>query len=193
MWALIRQQLYVRTDAELLQFVSWLNRNTCPPPVSSVAMSVMSSVMRAARLLRSSAPLLTWPQSRGLASKQVKGQRKEQKKLKVDKQEVEIRQGMTAAALAAAMNRDFDHVLEALLNTPADLDSLRPDSVLEDSWIKEAVIRSGMKFRWAKLSESRERPNRDAQRRYGTGLDPTRPVHHPTDLLVTPLRPQAPR
>lgn len=38
---------------------------------------------------------------------QVKGQRKEQKKLKVDKQEVEIRQGMTAAALAAAMNRDF--------------------------------------------------------------------------------------
>ncbi|XP_023189838.1 translation initiation factor IF-2, mitochondrial isoform X2 [Xiphophorus maculatus] len=148
-----------------MQFVSWLNRNTCPPPVSSVAMSVMSSVMRATRLLRSSAPLLTWPQSSRLASKQVKGQRKEQKKLKVDKQEVEIRQGMTAAALAAAMNRDFDHVLEALLNTPADLDSLRPDSVLEDSWIKEAVIRSGMKFRWAKLSESRERPNRDAQRR----------------------------
>uniref|UniRef100_A0A3B5LRA8 Uncharacterized protein n=1 Tax=Xiphophorus couchianus TaxID=32473 RepID=A0A3B5LRA8_9TELE len=102
-----------------------------------------------------------WLISDGLMQNNVK-----QKKLKVDKQEVEIRQGMTAAALAVAMNRDFDHVLEALLNTPADLDSLRPDSVLEDSWIKEAVIRSGMKFRWAKLSESRERPNRDAQRRY---------------------------
>lgn len=47
-----------------------------------------------------------------------------------------------------------------------DLDSLRPDSVLEEKWIKEVVTRSGMKFRWAKLSESRERPNRDVQRRY---------------------------
>lgn len=38
---------------------------------------------------------------------QVRGQKKEQKKLKANKQEVEIRQGMTAAALAAAMNKDF--------------------------------------------------------------------------------------
>ncbi|XP_014865598.1 PREDICTED: translation initiation factor IF-2, mitochondrial isoform X1 [Poecilia mexicana] len=149
-------------------------------------MSVMSSMMRGARLLRSSAPLLTWPQSRRLASKQVKGQRKEQKKPnlkpKVDKQEVEIRQGMTAAALAAAMNRDFDHVVEALLNTPVDLDSLRPDSVLEDSWIKEAVIRSGMKFRWAKLGESRERPNRDAQRR--PPADPALLVSRPPVVTI---------
>lgn len=58
-----------------------------------------------------------------------------------------------------------DHVFEALLNTDLDLDSLEPDSVLEEEWIKEAVIRSGMKFRWAKLSQSRERPNRDARRR----------------------------
>ncbi|XP_014910236.1 translation initiation factor IF-2, mitochondrial isoform X2 [Poecilia latipinna] len=145
-------------------------------------MSVMSSMMRGARLLRSSAPLLTWPQSRRLASKQVKGQRKEQKKPKVDKQEVEIRQGMTAAALAAAMNRDFDHVVEALLNTPADLDSLRPDSVLEDSCIKEAVIRSGMKFRWAKLGESQERPNRDAQRR--PPADPALLVSRPPVVTI---------
>ncbi|XP_017161040.1 translation initiation factor IF-2, mitochondrial [Poecilia reticulata] len=149
-------------------------------------MSVMSSMMRAAVLLRSSAPLLTWPQSRRLASKQVKGQRKEQKKPnlkpKVDKQEVEIRQGMTAAALAAAMNRDFDHVVEALLNTPADLDSLQPNSVLEDSWIKEAVIRSGMKFRWAKLGESRERPNRDAQRR--PPADPTLLASRPPVVTI---------
>lgn len=39
---------------------------------------------------------------------QVKGQKKSQKeKPKTDKQEVEIRQRMTAAALAEAMNRDF--------------------------------------------------------------------------------------
>uniref|UniRef100_A0A7N6FAR4 Tr-type G domain-containing protein n=1 Tax=Anabas testudineus TaxID=64144 RepID=A0A7N6FAR4_ANATE len=97
---------------------------------------------------------------------QVKGQKKSQKeKPKTDKQEVEIRQRMTAAALAEAMNRDFDHVVEALLNTSVDLDSLEPDSVLEERWIKEVVTRSGMKFRWAKLSECRERPNRDVHRR----------------------------
>lgn len=86
-------------------------------------------------------------------------------KPKVHKQEVEIRQRMTVAALANAMNKDFDHVLEALLNTPVDLDSLRPDSVLEERWIKVVLTQSGMKFRWAKLSETREKPNRDAHRR----------------------------
>ncbi|XP_015226907.1 PREDICTED: translation initiation factor IF-2, mitochondrial [Cyprinodon variegatus] len=161
-------------------------------------MNVMSSVMRGARLLshtdmhlllcpsRSSAPLLTWTQSRRFASKQVKGQRKDPKKQnpkpKVDKQEVEIRQGMTAAALAAAMNKDFDHVLEALLNTSMDLDSLKPDSVLEEKWIKEVVTRSGMKFRWAKLSESRERPNRDVQRR--PPADPAQLVSRPPVVTI---------
>ncbi|XP_034534174.1 translation initiation factor IF-2, mitochondrial [Notolabrus celidotus] len=152
-------------------------------------MSMMSSVMRGARRLvhadpallshflsqpllcpaRSSAPLITCHQNRKFASKQVKGQKREQKnqqvKVKVVKQEVEIRPGMTAAALAEAMNKDFDHVLEALLNTAVDLDSLEPDSVLEERWIKEVLTRSGMKFRWAKLSETRERPNRDARPR----------------------------
>lgn len=65
-------------------------------------------------------------------------------------------------------------MFEALLNTELDLDSLGPDSVLEEEWIKEAVTRSGMKFRWAKLSESRERPNRDARRRYVTGREDER-------------------
>lgn len=149
----------------------------------------MSSVMRGARRLlhadpallnnflslpslcpaRSSAPQLTCQHNRKFASKQVKGQRKDQKNLKVkakvDKQEVEIRQRMTAAALAAAMNKDFDHVLEALLNTSLDVDSLEPDSVLEEKWVKEVVTRSGMKFRWAKLSESRVKPNRDVHRK----------------------------
>ncbi|KAM4750692.1 translation initiation factor IF-2, mitochondrial isoform 1-T2 [Anableps anableps] len=157
-------------------------------------MNVMWSVMRGAgRLIypnlplllcpvRSPAPLLTWPQSRRFASKQVKGQKKQNLKPKVDKQEVEIRQGMTAAALAAAMNRDFDHVLEALLNTSVDLDSLRPDSVLEEKWIKEVVTRSGMKFRWAKLSETRERPNRDVQRR--PPADPSLLVSRPPVVTI---------
>ncbi|KAE8299908.1 Translation initiation factor IF-2, mitochondrial [Larimichthys crocea] len=145
-------------------------------------MNVMSSVMRGARRLvhanpalltnflpvpapGSSAPLLTCQQNRKFASKQVKGQKSQKVKAKVDKQEVEIRQRMTVASLAEAMNKDFDHVFEALLNTSVDLDSLEPDSVLEERWIKEVVTRSGMKFRWAKLSESRERPNRDVHRR----------------------------
>ncbi|XP_026215137.1 translation initiation factor IF-2, mitochondrial [Anabas testudineus] len=149
-------------------------------------MNVMSLVMRGAQRLvhthppllstylsppllasaRRPAPLLTCRHNRKYASKHVKGQKKSQKeKPKTDKQEVEIRQRMTAAALAEAMNRDFDHVVEALLNTSVDLDSLEPDSVLEERWIKEVVTRSGMKFRWAKLSECRERPNRDVHRR----------------------------
>lgn len=149
----------------------------------------MSSVMRGAQRLvqanpalltnflsrpllcpaRSPAPRLTCQQNRTLAFKQVKGQRKDQKhlkvKAKVEKQEVEIRQRMTVAALAEAMNKDFDHVVEALLNTTVDVDSLELDSVLEERWIKEVVTQSGMKFRWAKLSESRERPNQDVHRR----------------------------
>lgn len=166
----------------------------------------MSSVMRGARRLahadpnlvshflppslrcpsRSPAPLLTCRQNRKFASKQVKGQKKDQKnpkvKAKVDKQEVEIRQRMTAAALAEAMNKDFDHVLEALLNTSVDVDSLEPDSVLEERWIKEVVTRSGMKFRWAKLSESRERPNRDAHRR--PPADPSSLVPRPPVVTI---------
>ncbi|XP_049899419.1 translation initiation factor IF-2, mitochondrial [Epinephelus moara] len=169
-------------------------------------MNVMSSVMRGARRLvqanpalltnflsrpllcpaRSPAPRLTCQQNRTLASKQVKGQRKDQKhlkvKTKVDKQEVEIRQRMTVAALAEAMNKDFDHVVEALLNTTVDMDSLELDSVLEERWIKEVVTRSGMKFRWAKLSESRERPNQDVHRR--PPADPSSLVPRPPVVTI---------
>lgn len=97
----------------------------------------------------------------------------------MDKQEVQIRQRMTAAALAQAMNKDFDHVVEALQNTALNVDSLKPDSVLEEKWIKEVVTRSGMKFSWAKLNESRERENRDAFRRPSadpSSLEPRPPV-----------------
>ncbi|XP_047434350.1 translation initiation factor IF-2, mitochondrial [Mugil cephalus] len=165
-------------------------------------MYVMSSVMRAARGLvhvepfllsnflsppslcpaRSSAPLLASLQNRRFASKQGKGQKTPKVKPKVDKQEVEIRQGMTAAALAEAMDKDFDHVLEALLNTSVDVDYLEPDSILEERWIKEVVTRSGMKFKWAKLSTSKERPNRDVHRR--PPADPSLLVPRPPVVTI---------
>ncbi|KAM3595901.1 uncharacterized protein V6R79_004902 [Siganus canaliculatus] len=125
--------------------------------------------------------LLTCQQHRKFASKQSKGQKRHEKNLKVkvkmDKQEVEIKQRMTVASLAAAMNKDVDHVFEALLNTSVHLDSLEPDSVLEERWIKEVVARSGMKFRWAKLSETKERPNKDVHRR---------PPADPSSLVTRP-------
>ncbi|XP_061626992.1 translation initiation factor IF-2, mitochondrial-like isoform X9 [Phyllopteryx taeniolatus] len=98
-----------------------------------------------------------------LASKQFRGQKKEQRpKVKANKQEVEIRQTMTVEALARAMNKQPDHVLEALLDTASDVSCLDASSVLEERRIKEAVTRSGMKFRWEKLSETPQRQNRDA-------------------------------
>ncbi|KAM7419995.1 hypothetical protein PAMA_016884 [Pampus argenteus] len=168
-------------------------------------MSVMSSVMSGARrlvhtdpallnrflcLARSSTSLLTCQQSRTLATRQVKGQRnqktqKTQKSVKVKlvKQEVEIRQRMTVEALAEAMNKDFNHVLETLLNTEVDVYALQPDSVLKEHWIKEVVTRSGMKYKWAKLSVSRERENRDAHRR--PPADPARAEpRHPVVTIM---------
>ena len=60
-----------------------------------------------------------------------------------------------------------DHVFEALLNTPAESQTLEEGEVLEERWIKEVVTRSGMKYRWARLAQEKERENRDASRRYG--------------------------
>uniref|UniRef100_A0A3P8ZFG4 Translation initiation factor IF-2, mitochondrial n=1 Tax=Esox lucius TaxID=8010 RepID=A0A3P8ZFG4_ESOLU len=109
---------------------------------------------------------LTCHLARFLATKQGKSPNNVQKvKRNLDKQEVEIMQRMTVSALAQAMNKDFDHIFEALLNTSMDLDSLEPQSILEEKWIKEVVKRSGMKFKWAKLVESKERENKDTQRR----------------------------
>ncbi|XP_051562951.1 translation initiation factor IF-2, mitochondrial-like isoform X1 [Myxocyprinus asiaticus] len=113
-------------------------------------------------------PPYTCPQVRHLAAKQNKGNFKAQKfkpKLeKQQKQEVEIKQRMTVSELAKAMNKDADHVYEALLNTDVDLDELESETVLEEKWIKEAVKRSGMKHKWAKLVETKVRENKDIQR-----------------------------
>ncbi|XP_059427684.1 translation initiation factor IF-2, mitochondrial isoform X2 [Carassius carassius] len=120
---------------------------------------------------RAPGPPYTSPQIRHLAAKQNKGQFKGQKikskpfKLeKQQKQEVEIKQRMTVSELAKAMNKDIDHVYEALLNTDVVLDEMEPDTVLEETWIKEAVKRSGMKHKWAKLVETKVRENKDIQR-----------------------------
>lgn len=84
--------------------------------------------------------------------------------------------------------------MEALLHLDLDLDSLEPDSVLEEEWIKEAVIRSGMKFRWAQLSQSRERANRDASRRSEESSSSSPPPirSHQTLTAPPPLPPSPP-
>ncbi|NP_001082793.1 translation initiation factor IF-2, mitochondrial [Danio rerio] len=113
-------------------------------------------------------PPYTCSQIRHLASKQdkarFKGEKLKSQLEKQQKQEVEIKQRMSVSELASAMKRDIDHVYEALLNTEVDLDELEPDTMLEEKWIKEAVKRSGMKYRWAKLVETKVRENKDIQR-----------------------------
>ena len=58
-----------------------------------------------------------------------------------------------------------DHIIETLLDTSADVDSLEPESILEGKWIKEIVKKSGMKYKWAKLVETKQRENKDIQKR----------------------------
>ncbi|XP_065446864.1 translation initiation factor IF-2, mitochondrial isoform X5 [Chrysemys picta bellii] len=76
-------------------------------------------------------------------------------KPKIERQEVKIQQRMTVQDLARAMDKDIG----------VDLDSLEPDSVLEEVWIKEVVKKSGMKCKWAKLKQEKVRENKDAMRR----------------------------
>lgn len=86
-------------------------------------------------------------------------------KPKQEKREVEIWHNMTIEDLARAMDKDIDHVYEALLHTTLDLDALEPHSVLDEIWIKEAIKKSGMKFKWAKLKEEKIRENKDTVKR----------------------------
>uniref|UniRef100_A0A4W4EIA1 Translation initiation factor IF-2, mitochondrial n=5 Tax=Electrophorus electricus TaxID=8005 RepID=A0A4W4EIA1_ELEEL len=89
------------------------------------------------------------------------------KPAKVEKQvkhEVEIKHSMKVSELAQAMNKDIDHVYEALLNTAVDVDDLEPDTVLEEVWVKKVVKISGMKYRWATVAETKVRENKDIQR-----------------------------
>ncbi|XP_069787551.1 translation initiation factor IF-2, mitochondrial isoform X2 [Narcine bancroftii] len=86
-------------------------------------------------------------------------------KQKQVKKEVEIKRRMTIFELAEAMGKDTDHVYEALLHTNIDMDSLDDDFVLDENWIKEIIKKSGMKFRWAKLSEEKVKENKDAVKR----------------------------
>ncbi|XP_006638534.2 translation initiation factor IF-2, mitochondrial [Lepisosteus oculatus] len=124
------------------------------------------------------APPATGHRIRLMSTKHGKSSGKTPKtKPKQEMQEVEIKQRMTVAELAEAMNRDIDHVYEALLHLPIDLDSLEPQSVLQDEWTKEAIRKSGMKYRWAKVTEGRVKENKDATKR------------PPADLAVLAARP----
>uniref|UniRef100_V9KIJ7 Translation initiation factor IF-2, mitochondrial n=1 Tax=Callorhinchus milii TaxID=7868 RepID=V9KIJ7_CALMI len=118
----------------------------------------------------------TWSLVRCLATKQ-KDKRIPPIKQKQMKKEVEIKKIMTVSELADAMDKDTDHVYEALLNTAIDLDSLEPDSFLDEKWIKEVVKKSGMKFKWAKLSQDKVKENKDAV---------TRPPADPAALVPRP-------
>uniref|UniRef100_A0A8D0H8G0 Translation initiation factor IF-2, mitochondrial n=1 Tax=Sphenodon punctatus TaxID=8508 RepID=A0A8D0H8G0_SPHPU len=59
----------------------------------------------------------------------------------------------------------LDHVYEALLTTSIDINSLEPDSVLDEEWIKDVIKKSGMKFRWIQLKKEKVRENKDAVKR----------------------------
>ncbi|XP_062979877.1 translation initiation factor IF-2, mitochondrial [Elgaria multicarinata webbii] len=117
-------------------------------------------------------PLLWQPdtnsQLRLLTTKERKKSGKEKLRAiqsKPEKQEVEIKSSMTVEDLAKAMHKDVDHIYEALLNTDIDLDSLEPDSVLDEMRIRDVVKKSGMKYKWAKLKEEKIKENKDAVRR----------------------------
>ncbi|XP_064365819.1 translation initiation factor IF-2, mitochondrial isoform X2 [Dromaius novaehollandiae] len=103
------------------------------------------------------------PHYRHLATKEEK--KKNRKKLPLTKGEVEIRQKMTVEELARAMGKDVDHIYEALLYTDIDFDSLEPDSILYEDYIKLIVKKSGMKYKSAKLKEEKEKENTDAVKR----------------------------
>ncbi|XP_031418151.1 translation initiation factor IF-2, mitochondrial isoform X1 [Clupea harengus] len=139
---------------------------------------------------RTPAPPFTGYQARYLAAKQGKPPHGKGKKFhpkptkteKLEKQEVEIKQHMTVSELARAMNKDIDHVYEALLNTEVDIDDLEPDAYLEEKWIKEVVKRSGMKYKYARLAEVKVRENKDAQRQ--PPGDPAKLVSRPPVVTI---------
>ncbi|XP_019372230.1 PREDICTED: translation initiation factor IF-2, mitochondrial isoform X2 [Gavialis gangeticus] len=99
-------------------------------------------------------------------------EKKEKRKLpsvqpKVKKVVVEIWNNMTVEELAGVMKKGIDHVYEALLNTDIDLKSLTSKSVLKEVWVKEAIQKSGMKYKWAGVNRGKEemRENKDAVKR----------------------------
>ncbi|KAM8946396.1 translation initiation factor IF-2, mitochondrial [Pelodytes ibericus] len=105
---------------------------------------------------------------RVLSTKQGKNPKKQKLypiKAKQEKPVIEIRHEMTVCDLAKAMNKDVDHVYEALLHTKLDLDSLEDTSVLDEEWIKEVIKKSGMKFTWASTKQEKIRENKDTVRR----------------------------
>ncbi|XP_062396504.1 translation initiation factor IF-2, mitochondrial [Sardina pilchardus] len=134
------------------------------------------------------APPFTCSPVRYLAAKQGKppagkGKKKSNpKKTTSDKQEVEIKQRMTVSELAQAMNKDIDHVYEALLNTEVDIDELEPDAHMEEKWIKEVVKRSGMKYKYARLVEVKVRENKDVKRQ--PPADPAALVSRPPVVTI---------
>lgn len=104
-------------------------------------------------------------QYRFLVTKKEERPRKSQLSSTKSKKVVEVWIGMTVEELARAMEKNTDYIYEALLNTAIDIDSLEADSHLDEVWIKEVIMKAGMKLKWSKLKQDKVKKNKDAVRR----------------------------
>lgn len=120
-------------------------------------------------------------QYRFLVTKKEERPRKSQLSSTKSKKVVEVWIGMTVEELARAMEKNTDYIYEALLNTAIDIDSLEADSHLDEVWIKEVIMKAGMKLKWSKLKQDKVKKNKDAVRR--PQADPALLIQGPRLLL----------
>lgn len=64
---------------------------------------------------------------------------------------VEVWIGMIIEELVRVMEKNIDYVYEVLLNIDIDIDLLEVDLYLDEVWIKEVIMKVGMKLKWSKL------------------------------------------
>ncbi|CAM9825824.1 unnamed protein product [Lampetra planeri] len=87
----------------------------------------------------------------------------ENRKKKSDTQVVMIRQKMRVSELAKAMNKDIDHVYEALLHRDdLNVERMKPSTFLNEAVIKDVIKKSGMKYMSEKIKVEKIRENKDA-------------------------------
>lgn len=64
---------------------------------------------------------------------------------------VEVWIGMIVEELVRVMEKNIDYIYEVLLNIVIDIDLLEVDLYLDEVWIKEVIMKVGMKLKWSKL------------------------------------------
>ncbi|XP_032820765.2 translation initiation factor IF-2, mitochondrial isoform X1 [Petromyzon marinus] len=88
------------------------------------------------------------------------------RKKKSETQVVMIRQQMRVSELAKAMNKDIDHVYEALLHRDdLNVERMKPSTFLNEAVIKDVIKKSGMKYMSEKIKVEKIRENKDAVKR----------------------------